>query len=94
MCGLQRGLLFLGCGNVHAQAHAAAIGRRVVMRAHPAPVAKLLLVHPLRHAVLGQPFGEPRLFAPHRVGMLAMLQPIAQDVFEAGPGSMAGALSG
>ena len=75
-------LLFLGPGNVHAQAHTPAVRRPVIMDAQPAPVPQLLLVHAIRVSVLRQTFGQPGLFPPHRIGMLAVVQSKAQDILE------------
>ena len=80
-------LLFLGPGNVHAQADAPAIRCAVIMDAQPAPVPQLLLVHAIGLPVLRQTLGQPGLFAPHRIGMLAVVQTKAQDILEPGTGN-------
>ena len=57
------------------------------MGADPATVAKLLLVHSHRIAVLGQPLGQPLFFPPHGIGVLAAFQPVAQDLLEGRAGN-------
>ena len=80
-------LLFLHLGDVDAQADAAAIGRGVVIGADPAAIGEVLFVAFVRIVVpVLQALGQPFLFAPDGVGVLAMGQAIAQDILEPGAG--------
>ena len=80
---VQLACVFLFLRDVDAKADTAAVGGDVVMRAHPAAIGQLLFEGAAPRAILADAFGEPFLFAPDGIGVLAVCQTVAKDVVKA-----------
>jgi hypothetical protein len=80
----ERSLAAFQVGDIDTDADAAAVRRPSLLDPGPSVSRQLLLVIALRQGMAGHAFPEPFLLPPNGIGILAMRQAGAKNVFEAG----------